>query len=57
MLVLLAFAGSASIGVKGADAQLLAFAVKIYLPFVIEAMLLLVTLQGALFYFGLSIVG
>ena len=41
--------GSAAIGVKGADAQLLAFAVKIYIPFVI--------FMGAVVYFGLSIVG
>ncbi len=41
--------GSASIGVKGADAQLLAFAVKIYIPFVI--------FMGAVVYFGLAIVG
>ena len=41
--------GSAAIGVKGADAQLLAFAVKIYIPFVI--------FMGLVVYFGLSIVG
>lgn len=41
--------GSAAIGVKGADSQLLAFAVKIYIPFVI--------FMGAVVYFGLSIVG
>ena len=41
--------GSAAIGVKGADAQLLAFAVKIYIPFII--------FMGLVVYFGLSIVG
>ena len=41
--------GSAAIGVKGADAQLLAFAVKIYVPFVI--------FMGAVVYFGLALVG
>ncbi len=41
--------GSAAIGVKGADSQLLAFAVKIYIPFVI--------FMGAVVYLGLSIVG
>ena len=41
--------GSAAIGVKGADSQLLAFAVKIYIPFVI--------FMGLVVYFGLSIVG
>ena len=40
--------GSAAIGVKGADSQLLAFAVKIYIPFVI--------FMGLVVYFGLSIV-
>ena len=41
--------GSAAIGVKGADAQLLAFAVKIYIPFVL--------FMGAIVYLGQSIVG
>ena len=41
--------GSAAIGVKGADSQLLAFAVKIYIPFVI--------FMGLVVYFGLSIFG
>ena len=41
--------GSAAIGVKGADAQLLSFAVKIYIPFII--------FMGALVYFGLALVG
>ena len=41
--------GSAAIGVKGADAQLLAFAVKIYIPFVI--------FMGAVVYLGLALVG
>ena len=41
--------GSAAIGVKGADAQLLAFAVKVYVPFVI--------FMGAVVYFGLALVG
>ena len=41
--------GSAAIGVKGADSQLLAFAVKIYIPFII--------FMGAVVYLGLSIVG
>ncbi len=41
--------GSAAIGVKGADSQLLAFAVKIYIPFII--------FMGAIVYLGLSIVG
>ena len=36
--------GSAAIGVQGADAKLLAFAVKIYIPFVI--------FMGAVVYFG-----
>ena len=41
--------GSAAIGVKGADAKLLAFAVKIYIPFVI--------FMGAIVYFGQAIIG
>ena len=41
--------GSAAIGVKGADSQLLAFAVKIYIPFII--------FMGAIVYFGQSFVG
>ena len=41
--------GSAAIGVKGADSQLLAFAVKIYIPFVI--------FMGAVVYLGLALVG
>ena len=41
--------GSAAIGVKGADSQLLAFAVKIYIPFVI--------FMGAVVYFGQAIIG
>ena len=41
--------GSAAIGVKGADAKLLAFAVKIYIPFVI--------FMGAVVYFGQAILG
>ena len=41
--------GSAAIGVKGADSQLLAFAVKIYIPFVI--------FMGAIVYFGQALVG
>lgn len=41
--------GSAAIGVKGADAKLLAFAVKIYIPFVI--------FMGAVVYFGQAMVG
>lgn len=41
--------GSAAIGVKGADAQLLAFAIKYYIPFVI--------FMGAVVYFGVSMVG
>ena len=41
--------GSAAIGVKGADSQLLAFAVKIYIPFVI--------FMGAVVYFGQVLVG
>jgi len=41
--------GSAAIGVKGADAKLLAFAVKIYVPFVI--------FMGAIVYLGQSLVG
>ena len=41
--------GSAAIGVKGADAKLLAFAVKIYIPFVI--------FMGAIVYFGQSVIG
>ena len=41
--------GSAAIGVKGADSQLLSFAVKIYIPFVI--------FMGAVVYFGQAIIG
>ncbi len=41
--------GSAAIGVKGADAKLLAFAVKIYVPFVI--------FMGAIVYLGQSLIG
>ena len=41
--------GSAAIGVKGADSQLLAFAVKIYIPFVI--------FMGAVVYLGQSLLG
>ena len=41
--------GSAAIGVKGADAKLLAFAVKIYIPFVI--------FMGAVVYLGQSLIG
>lgn len=41
--------GSAAIGVKGADAKLLAFAVKIYIPFVI--------FMGAVVYFGQAMLG
>ncbi|MBR6013119.1 MAG: lactate permease LctP family transporter [Selenomonadaceae bacterium] len=41
--------GSAAIGVKGADAKLLAFAVKIYIPFVI--------FMGAVVYFGQAVLG
>ncbi|MBR4903491.1 MAG: L-lactate permease [Selenomonadaceae bacterium] len=41
--------GSAAIGVKGADAQLLAFAVKVYIPFVL--------FMGAVVYFGQAIIG
>ena len=41
--------GSAAIGVKGADAKLLAFAVKIYVPFVI--------FMGAVVYLGQSLIG
>lgn len=41
--------GSAAIGVKGADAKLLAFAVKIYIPFVI--------FMGAIVYFGQTLLG
>lgn len=41
--------GSAAIGVKGADAKLLAFAVKIYIPFVI--------FMGAVVYFGQALIG
>ncbi len=41
--------GSAAIGVKGADAQLLAFAIKFYIPFVI--------FMGAVVYLGQAIVG
>ncbi len=41
--------GSAAIGVKGADAKLLAFAVKIYIPFVI--------FMGAVVYFGQALLG
>jgi len=41
--------GSAAIGVKGADSQLLAFAVKIYIPFVI--------FMGLVVYFGQVLVG
>lgn len=41
--------GSAAIGVKGADAKLLAFAVKIYIPFII--------FMGAVVYFGQIIFG
>ena len=41
--------GSAAIGVKGADSQLLAFAVKIYIPFVI--------FMGAVVYFGQALIG
>ena len=41
--------GSAAIGVQGADSQLLAFAVKFYIPFVI--------FMGAVVYFGQVLVG
>ena len=41
--------GSAAIGVKGADSQLLALAVKIYIPFVI--------FMGLVVYFGQTLVG
>ena len=41
--------GSAAIGVKGADAKLLAFAVKIYVPFVI--------FMGAIVFLGQSLIG
>ncbi len=41
--------GSAAIGVKGADSQLLSFAVKFYIPFVI--------FMGLVVYFGQSLVG
>ena len=41
--------GSAAIGVKGADSQLLAFAVKIYVPFVI--------FMGLVVYFGQALIG
>ena len=41
--------GSAAIGVQGADSQLLAFAVKFYIPFVI--------FMGAVVYFGQVLIG
>ena len=41
--------GSAAIGVQGADSQLLAFAVKFYIPFII--------FMGAVVYFGQVLVG
>ena len=41
--------GSAAIGVQGADSQLLAFAVKFYIPFVI--------FMGAVVYLGQALVG
>ena len=41
--------GSAAIGVQGADSQLLAFAVKFYIPFVI--------FMGAVVYFGQALIG
>jgi len=41
--------GSAAIGVKGADAKLLAFAVKVYVPFVI--------FMGAVVFLGQSLIG
>ena len=41
--------GSAAIGVQGADSQLLAFAVKFYIPFVI--------FMGAVVYFGQALLG
>ena len=41
--------GSAAIGVQGADSQLLAFAVKFYIPFII--------FMGAVVYFGQALVG
>ena len=41
--------GSAAIGVKGADSQILAFAVKIYIPFVL--------FMGAVVYFGQKLIG
>ena len=41
--------GSAAIGVQGADSQLLAFAVKFYIPFII--------FMGAVVYFGQVLIG
>ncbi|MCR5833773.1 MAG: lactate permease LctP family transporter [Selenomonadaceae bacterium] len=41
--------GSAAIGVKGADSQLLSFAVKVYIPFVI--------FMAAVVYFGQVLIG
>ena len=41
--------GSAAIGVQGADSQLLAFAVKFYIPFII--------FMGAIVYLGQSLIG